>query len=253
MVSVSDIIIVGTVVEVGAAHFDGVPASAANVVVRVDEVLDQPGVLSIMSGDQLTLNALDPASLVAGTVATFYTQGWIFGEGVAVREVGHEIGAGGAVNVGALEVQAVDEVRQQIADRQLVARLTAAELVVVGTVVSVGPETRAAFGPLAQLLITEHDPQWQEAVIQIESTLKGPDDVGDRVVVRFPASMDVVWFEVPKLSESQEGTFILQSDQVSGVQLAMLGATEVPAYTALDGMDVRPRGEADRIRSLLPQ
>src|SRR2546422_4740855 len=33
-----------------------------------------------------------PGSLKVGTQATFYTTGWIFGRGVAVREVGHEPG-----------------------------------------------------------------------------------------------------------------------------------------------------------------
>src|SRR5438034_8764734 len=45
-------------------------------------------------------------SLKAGIQATFYTTGWIFGRGVAVREVGHEPGQSPVVTADAREAVA---------------------------------------------------------------------------------------------------------------------------------------------------
>src|SRR3989449_8133053 len=50
-----------------------------------------------------------PGSLKVGTQATFYTTGWIFGRGVAVREVGHEPGRSPVVAADAREAVARSE------------------------------------------------------------------------------------------------------------------------------------------------
>jgi len=119
---------------------------------------------------------------------------------------------------------------------------------VVGRVEAVRPATLAAArgrpGP-----VTEHDADWQEAVIQVESAIKGAKP-GDRVVVRFPASLDVAWHGVPKFSKGQEGTFLLNPDSLSGSPKATMGGAQVNAYVALTSQDVLPKQAAQRIRSL---
>src|SRR2546427_379795 len=92
LVKQSDIIFVGTVTRVGAVAVPEVPASPRTVVVRVDQVLEKPSAVALATGDSVTVETRRPGSLKAGTQATFYTTGWIFGRGVAVREVGHEPG-----------------------------------------------------------------------------------------------------------------------------------------------------------------
>src|SRR2546430_16111818 len=87
-----DIILIGPVTRVGAVAAPEVPASNRTVVVRVDQVLEKPAAVALATGDSVTVEAARPGSLKAGAQATFYTNGWIFGRGVAVREGGHELG-----------------------------------------------------------------------------------------------------------------------------------------------------------------
>src|SRR2546428_474741 len=92
LVKQSDIIFIGTVTQVGAVAVPEVPASDRTIVVRVDQVLEKPAAVALSTGDSVTVQAARPGSLKPGTQATFYTTGWMFGRGVAVREVGHELG-----------------------------------------------------------------------------------------------------------------------------------------------------------------
>ena len=92
LVKQSDIIFIGTVTQVGAVAAPEVPASDRTVVVRVDQVLEKPAAVALGAGDSVTVHTAQPGSLEPGSQATFYTTGWIFGQGVAVREVGHELG-----------------------------------------------------------------------------------------------------------------------------------------------------------------
>src|SRR5256885_3852386 len=90
LVKQSDIIFIGTVTQVGAVAVPEVPASDRTIVVRVDQVLEKPAAIALSTGDSVTVQTARPGSLKPGTQATFYTTGWVFGRGVAVREVGHE-------------------------------------------------------------------------------------------------------------------------------------------------------------------
>ncbi len=244
MLTASDIVFVGTVLHQGTASFYGVPVSENTIIVRVDEVIDQPSKVTLMAGDTVTVQVLDRSPLRGGVQATFYTQAWIFGEGVAVREVGHELVAQAA---GVAQGQDAQTILQQRQDEQLRARIAAADMVMVGRVVSVGPSTLSQFQPTSP--VTEHDPGWQEAVVEVETGIKGVADA-QRVVVRFPTSMDVQWFNAPRFTNGQEGVFICTRDQISGVQLAMLAGNQVVAYTALAAEDVLGRDQAARVTAL---
>src|ERR1700719_840135 len=87
----SSIIFSGTVNQLGAVSFVGVPQSPQTIVVRVDSVLKKPPAVSLKKGDKVTVEMKDPSGLQEGTQATFYTEGWLFGSGVAVKELGHEV------------------------------------------------------------------------------------------------------------------------------------------------------------------
>src|SRR5438876_5524441 len=87
----SSIVFAGTVSQLGATSFVGVPKSAQTIVVRVDSVLKKPSPVSLKRGDNVTVEVKDPSGFQEGTHAAFYTDGWIFGSGVAVKELAHEI------------------------------------------------------------------------------------------------------------------------------------------------------------------
>ncbi|HLQ58911.1 MAG TPA: hypothetical protein VK113_05290 [Gemmatimonadales bacterium] len=247
MVRKSDIIFVGTVTRVGAVAAPDLPASPLTVVVRVDQVLEKPDAVGLVEGDTITVQSVRQGSLKDGMRATFYTTGWIFGDGVAVREVGHEPAR--AQLAAAMQQDSVARARQKVNDANLRQRIQAASVVAVGRVEEVRPaKLAAAAGHPAR--ISEHDPEWQEAIIQVEEGFKGAQS-GQRVVVRFPGSHDVAYVSTPRFAVGQEGTFLLQKDSASGSPLTMMAGQSVPAYTALHQLDVLPKQEGARVRGLM--
>src|SRR5713101_1003287 len=132
LVKQSSIVFAGTVSQLGATSFAGVPKSAQTIVVRVDSVLKKPPAVSLKKGDNVTVEVKDPSAFRDGTQATFYTDGLIFGAAVAVKELGHEIPpGGGATNraAGAGE-KPYPPAQEQISDQELQNRVNSADFVV---------------------------------------------------------------------------------------------------------------------------
>ena len=238
----SDIIFAGTVTRPG--------------IVRVDQVFEKPSAVSLMKGDSVTLVPACAGSPPSnpGMRAIFYTTGWIYGQGVTVHEVGHEtIGpqlaavAGGGTGTGQQDL--VAGARQQVNDADLKARIQAAAMVVVGRVEQLRPMQYAA-GPAPPKRFTEHDPNWQEAIIHVDEALKGAT-AGERVVVRFPGSRDVAFVGTPKFAAGQEGTFLLRKDSATGSPLTMMFGQSAQAYTALHRLDVLSKQDAPHVRTLM--
>ncbi len=247
LVKQSDIIFIGTVTQIGAVAVPEVPASDRTIVVRVDQLLEKPPAIALSTGDSVTVQTARPGSLKPGTQATFYTTGWIFGRGVAVREVGHELGHSPVV--AADQQEAVARARLDVNDADLRAHILKAAMVVAGRVEQVRPAELAA-APGRPKRITEHDADWQEAIIQVEDGLKGAR-AGEQVVVRFPGSHDVAWVGTPRFAVGQEGTFLLHKDSTTGSPSSMIAGRSVPAYTALHKLDVLPKQDAPHIRDLI--
>jgi len=254
LVKQSDIIFIGTVTQVGAVAVPEVPASDRTVVVHVDQVLEKPAAVALGAGDSVTVQTAQPGSLKPGSQATFYTTGWIFGQGVAVREVGHEPGHS---PVGVADAQAaVARARLEMNDAALKAHIQKAAMVVAGRVEQVRPAELAGGAggaggaPAHRTRISEHDPQWQEAIIQVQDGIKGAQ-AGEQVVVRFPTSLDVAWVGTPRFAVGQEGTFVLHKDSITGSPESVIAGRSVPAYTALHKLDVLPKQDAPRIRALM--
>jgi hypothetical protein len=247
LVKQSDIIFIGTVTQVGAVAAPEVPASPRTVVVRVDNVLEKPAAVALAPGDSVTVETVQPGSLKPGLQATFYTTGWVFGRGVAVREVGHEPGRSPVVV--ADQQEAVARARLEVNDADLKAHIQRAAMVVAGRVEQVRPAELTA-APTRPKRITEHDPQWQEAIIQVQDGIKGAQ-AGEQVVVRFPGSRDVAWVGAPRFTVGQEGTFLLHKDSTTGSPETRIAGRSVPAYTALHKVDVLNRQDATRVRTLI--
>ena len=71
----------------------------------MDSVEKKPAAVSLKRGDDVTVEVKDASAFQQGTHATFFTDGWIFGSGVAVKELGHELGAAGAGSAPASAVE----------------------------------------------------------------------------------------------------------------------------------------------------
>ena len=91
----SSIVFYGTVSQLAATSFADVPKSAQTIVVHVETILKKPAAVSLKKGDSVTVEVKDASGFQEGTQATFFTDGWIFGSGVAVKELGHVLGLAG--------------------------------------------------------------------------------------------------------------------------------------------------------------
>jgi hypothetical protein len=247
----SSIVFAGTVSQLGATSFAGVPKSPQTIVVRVDTVLKKPSAVSLKKGDNVTVEVKDPSAFREGTQATFYADGWIFGSGVAVKELGHEFraGSGETPKPAGIDEKAYQQTQEQIGDQELQDRLKSADFVVIGRVTDVHRWTVPKSGVPQR--VSEHDPDWHEAVVEVQSVLKGAQVKGNKVVVRFPARNDVAWVHSPKFSKNQQGIFCLNRDQTSGVSTEKVRGRQVTVYTCLGHGDSLPMSDAPRVRSLL--
>jgi hypothetical protein len=243
----SSIIFVGTVSQLAATSFADVPKSAQTFVVRVDAILKKPAAVSLKKGDSVTVEVKDPSAFQPGTQATFYTDGWIFGSGVAVKELGHEIGPAGGGTSAAAAASASSQ--SEISDQELRERLNAADFVVIGRVTDVHRWVPPKSTKTTR--VTEHDPDWHEAVVEIQSVLKGGQVKGNKIVVRFPGRNDVAWVRSPKFEKNQQGIFCLNKDQVTGAPTYKLGGRQVSVYTCLGHGDSLPMSDVPRVRALL--
>jgi hypothetical protein len=125
-------------------------------------------------------------------------------------------------------------------------RIDSAELVVSGRVVEILEPP-----PSGTTRISEHDPNWQEAVIEVDEVAKGDlgDDQVKQVVVRFAESSDIRWYQAPKFEVGQEGVWML-GDTTAIAARAELGE-EPGKYLALESADFVSMEQIDEIRSLV--
>jgi len=230
----SSYIFVGTVQKTNASTMPTVPATDRTVVVRVEDVLYAPKTLADYTGRDVTVQLRESSNVKAGDRLAFFTNGGMFGAGVALVEVGH-------VEAG----RDTQDLRRQIAqafqkkeDEDLRKRIAKASLIVAGKVLKTGPAKLSERQPL-----TEHDPQWQEAEIAIEAVQKG--QFAPRTVsVLFASSTDTMWFRSPKLKEGEEGIWLLHKDAVRWPGIK-------DRYLVVDPLDFQPRDQVDRVKRLL--
>lgn len=252
LMSKSSIVFFGTVSQLAATSFADVPKSAQTIVVQVDTILKKPAAVSLKKGDSVTVEMKDASGFQEGTQATFFTDGWIFGSGVAVKELGHVLGmAGEPVQAAGAGDKAQGQPAGQLSDQELRDRMKASDFVVVGRVTDVRKwnAPKAKYG--APSRITEHDPDWHEAVVEIQSVLKGGKVKGNKVIVRFPQRNDVAWVNSPKFAKNQQGIFCLNRDQATGAPTTKMGGQQVTVYTCLGHGDALPMSEEARVRALL--
>lgn len=247
----SSIIFSGTVSQLAATSFADVPKSAQTIVVKVDSIEKKPAAVSLKRGDSVTVEVKDASAFQEGTHARFYTDGWIFGSGVAVKEIGHELGAAAETAPMTTAAKTLGQEQDKISDQELLDRMKASDFVLVGRVTDIhkwiAPKPKSG----APSRVTEHDPDWHEAVVEVQSVLKGGKVKGNKVIVRFPNRNDVAWVSSPKFAKNQRGIFCLNRDQSTGQPTTKMGGQQVNVYTCLGHGDALPISEEARVRSLL--
>jgi hypothetical protein len=242
------IVFVGTVDSPAAVNLPNVAASPNTSVVSVVSVLRKPDAIALVPGDKVTV-------LTEGTApkkdekATFFADGWIFGQSLGLRVHSWEPVSSAPAAVAAAGNPGAAAQIQALNDQDARALIANADIIVVGRIGKVLPLISLDSD---QQIVSEHNPYWQQAIIEVSSSLKGAAGAG-QVVVRFPASVDVMWAGFPKFKEGQEGTFLLQRDHLSpSTGLRLQDNSPAPsAYVAISAKHVLSGEQADRIKSLL--
>lgn len=243
----------GTVQRAAPCEVPGV-AGASAITVRVDDIVQGPDKLGGFVGHDVLLVLGRGEKIAAGERAVFYANGLAFGATLALQSLGH------APVPGMAAMRAARRPSSTLKQHDVRKRVDSADLVVVGKVAAVRlpPEpprlravgSRRAATPTSTALqssrFSEHDPQWRDAVIDVESVHKG-ESSPRQVVVRFPASRDVRWFRAPKFNPGDEGVFILHRSPVAKTAAAQrrgraMATKRAEVFTALDPNDVQPAG-----------
>jgi hypothetical protein len=230
----ADFIFSGTVLRAHAATIDLEDATGC-AIVRVDRILVGGDAFRPLTGRAITVRLRQPEQARETDRRVYFTKGWHWGEDIGVIEL-NSVTAPSGPELRRMQSD-IERQRQQQSDRELTERLRTAELVVIGRVVSV----RRAELPA---LPTEHDPNWQEAVIEVASVLRGTQP-GARVTILFPGTDDPMWRAAPKYRRGTEGVWLLRPLTFEGKPL--------PRLTAPHPEDFRPRSDEARIRRLLPK
>src|SRR5262249_40354795 len=80
----------GTVKRVNADNVKAGTDTDKSDAVHVDEVVRAPQALAEFKGQDVTVQMARGERVKSGQQATFYTNGWIFGENLAVQSLGHD-------------------------------------------------------------------------------------------------------------------------------------------------------------------
>ena len=238
----SAFVFVGKVVKTKAALIDGLAADNT-AIVQVEHVFTGPAMFTSIVGQQVTVRVGKSTVLKRGERRTFFANGWVFGASLAVDIVGMV----DETDVDAL-TPLLGNARSETRDDAVRARLQSSVLGVVGTVTHVAPSAKDP-GP-----ISEHNPNWHQATIQVDEVIKGKPTTKNATVL-FPSSDDARWRGVAKYSEGQQGIFILQpgrKQDTAGIGPKLMGAVPSGAdvLTTLHHDDYLPLSELERVRAL---
>jgi hypothetical protein len=257
-------VFVGKVQKLKAANVRAVEDKTRTVIVQVEEVEKAPPGMTGYAGQEITVKLAPGENVKPAERARFYTNGWLFGETIAVESIGHAAATPRTLAAhvpGPASNSEIENIENRVAT---------ADVVVQGRVVSVrlpqadraatrtaATRTAATRTGEARRPITEHDPEWREALVEVAGVQKGALNK-KQIVVRFPGSDDVRWHKAPKFQPGQEGLFILQRaarpktggrTRAAAMAPAIVGAAD--AFTALRPEDFQPLEREQEIRSLV--
>jgi hypothetical protein len=234
---------VGTVERVGAATMSDIPVNDHTVVVRVDQILDDPqGLLG--TGRELTvLLASDGAPATVGQQLALFTNIAVLGSSLAVTEVGrlpatevqpqpHALGVRAAL--GSTE-QPLAHVRRQMKATHLAEHSSGADAIVVGKIIRLEQAGDEHY--------SEHAPHYWRATLQVQHVERWPTGsaAGTEVTFIYPASQDVRWVDAPKPQPRQQGLWMLHATSGDDASLA--------PFTLLHADDYRPVQHLESLRS----
>ena len=228
-VSKSDFVFSGTILLLNTSTIDAEdPKDMA--VVRVDKVIRASEDLSAYSGKQITVRLKDAGAAKTDESKIFFTRATFFGESLGVDE----IGSYDLKRYPDIDVQ-VKQANKENEDSTLMVRLKNTETVVGGKVISVRrSENQPSF-------ISEHNPEWYEAEIEVTSSLKGENP--GKMVFLFPGSEDELYMNSPKFKVGDNGIFLLRKGN--------LKLADEKMFSVVSRQDFLKEEQSARIKSLI--
>jgi hypothetical protein len=211
----SSLAFTGTVRAVGETPVAGLEADDRTAVVQVEEELHVPDAVDIDPGTTVTVQlAPDRPPLAVGDRATFFANPLVYGDTIAVTEVGRTEAAAPAGGARLAEEPAspVDEALNELSQDKVREHALGADAVVRAHVIGLN-----AVDPDEPL--KEHSPQWWIATLDVDLVERG-DVEGDRVNVLYANSLDIRWRNWPKPKAGQGGMWLLHRTAPEQAQLA---------------------------------
>ena len=242
----------GTIKKLKASNVSQAAAGERTAVVTVDDAIEAPRNLAAYTGQDITVQLSGHRKVKAGDKLIFHATPWLYAENLAVRSLQEDADSASASR------QAT--ARSRPAEREIRKRFDAANVVISGKVIAVRlPQATAAAGRKAAARaqtttrISEHDPKWREAIIQVDAVHKGKLAKRE-VVVRFASSTDVAWQRAPKFQAGQQGYFMLhKTAEPAGSATRKRQATAnsaAGAYAVTHAQDFQPY-TAEAMQSLI--
>ena len=230
MLQKSGFVFQGTIKKLGAATAQ-IPVEERTAIVHVDAILDGADTVGRFTGQDVTLRLTAGETAGEGDSRVFYANPYTFRKTAGFNEVGSQ-----PVEQAKLLALSIPRTRLAVQDKATGIRLTRSELVVIGTVEKTGI-ARDVPAPRE-----EHDPNWFEATVKVESVEKGQAPEGS-LTVFYADNNDSRWSRAPKLKPGERALFLLQTDKDKALGLK--------GYFVVDPSDVRPLAERERVHSLI--
>ena len=227
----------GTIEHLGAATMTDVPVDGRTAIVVVEQVLHAPEAFSQLANTRVTLQlAAKGAALKVGDRAAFFANATAFGDSLALTEVGRVPASDVEPQAGAAATAAGDVApflafQTQIETDRLLAHAAAADAVVIGRV--------AKLEQVAKKGLSEHDPDWWKATLDVDHVEKGNAKPG-KLAVLYANSLDVRWRTAPKPKAAQGGLWMLHATTDPLSKLA--------PFQILHAEDFQPAQSLDTLR-----
>jgi hypothetical protein len=220
----------GRVRALGENNLQGIPSAPDHALVDVEEVLQAPSSLGDLRKRVLTVVLNRPAKRT--THGVWWAKSWVFGDEIGVIELDR------AEGVRAVTVW-TDVVGSRLAALEdlVLARVSGADLIVAGAVVSI--EELGLDG-------VAEGTTWRRAAVRVTGVVKG--QAGDEVLIQFPGIGSPRWATAPRLVLEQQGVFILR--RPSG-EPRMKRVKASGVWVALDPNDVHAASALPRIEALV--
>ena len=247
----SAIVVSGKVLKINASEEPLLKASADTAVINVSHMYAGTEIAGDQTGRNITAILRQPRSLKVGTEAMFFGNPRFVGKSLTMVDEDEVPFAKLAETDTSLQIGL-----QARRDKPVLERLSSASSVFLGKVESEKPlDGDMDKKDQSRELTSEHNPEWHVAAVRVITPLRGGDK-DTLVLVIYPASRDIMWFNSPKLKPGQDGVFITHNPAKGEEELMRTtGVTtfinKQPAVMVTQPFDVLPASDEARVRGLL--